>query len=141
MQALADERGLDVGAMERLLEDDQLMAPASGAGVPLAAASKMPAPQTASDGAIKKLADGIVAEMRIPLSYLSNQYPDAPMQRLLVVGGGGRLGWLKGNLAAALDIDVRIVRPSDLAECPDSFDRQFGPTLAAALGLARQEEG
>ena len=62
-------------------------------------------------------------------------------QRLLIVGGGGRLGWLKDHLAAALGTDVRIALPSDLAECPDSFDRQFGPTLAVAMGLGGQEEG
>jgi Tfp pilus assembly PilM family ATPase len=177
LQALADERGLDVGAMERLLEDGELSDPpaatpdtgsvqagpgGASCGVGIlpasvrppdagktclpAASRQVPAPQAAmaaagTDGPIKRLAEGIVAEMRIPLSYLANQYPDAPVQRLLIVGGGGRLGWLRDHLAAALDTDVRIALPSDLAECPDSFDRQFGPTLAVALGLGGQEEG
>jgi Tfp pilus assembly PilM family ATPase len=163
LEALAVERGLAVGAMERMLEEGAL-GDACGAGLdagrPWGPLTGMPAPQAKTGatypctdpkpdspaaagpgGAITRLAEGIVAEMRIPFSYLANQYPDAPVLRLLIVGGGGRLGWLKNHLAAALGADVRIVLPSDLAECPDSFDRQFGSTLAVALGLGRQEEG
>ena len=82
-----------------------------------------------------------VDEMRIPLSYLTNQYPDAPMQRLLLVGGGAMLGGLADHLTSLLNFEVRTVLPSDLGRCGQAVDGEFGPTLATAVGLGRPEQG
>jgi len=79
----------------------------------------------------------MVDEMRIPLSYLANQYPDAAMEQLCLVGGGASLAGLADHLAASLACEVRAVFPSDLARCPKSYDKDYGPMLAAAVGLGQ----
>ena len=91
--------------------------------------------------AIDQFLDGIVEEMRIPVSYLANQYPDAAVERLLLTGGGARLPLLPAYLADALECDVRVVWPSTLATCPETFDKEFGSTLTVAFGLGLSEEG
>jgi Tfp pilus assembly PilM family ATPase len=89
----------------------------------------------AIDAAIAGHLKAMVQEMRIPLSYLANQYPDVAMERLLLVGGGAGLEGLEEHLASSLETEVRVVLPSDMAQCPRSFDKEYGPTLAAAVGL------
>jgi len=79
-------------------------------------------------------------EMRIPLSYLANQYPDAPPETLFLIGGGGRIPGLEQHLDSMLDFSVRAVRVSDLAQCGSEVDEQFGPSLVLAAGLGQFEE-
>ena len=78
----------------------------------------------------------LAEEMRIPLSYVSNQYPDANAEQLLLVGGGARLEGLAGMLAEAMDWPVRAVAMSDLADCDAQLDAECGAALVAATGLA-----
>ncbi len=82
----------------------------------------------------------IVEETRIPLSYVSNQYPDATPDRLLLVGGGAKLDGLATRLAEAMDWPVTAATMSELAEGPESLDRDYGTTLIIATGLAWAEE-
>ena len=93
------------------------------------------------DTAADRYLAGLVEEMRIPMSYLANQYPEAALERFLLVGGGATIPGLPDRLGAALACEVQAVLPSDLVICPESFDEQYGPALAAALGLSRPEEG
>jgi len=82
-----------------------------------------------------------VKEMQIPFSYLANQYPDAGVRRILLVGGGAGVRGLRPFLASAAEQDVLPVAPTDLATCPESFDHEFGSSIVAAIGLARSMEG
>lgn len=78
----------------------------------------------------------MIEEMRMPLSYVSNQYPDAAADQLLLVGGGARLDGLARHLAEAMDWPVCAVVMAELAEGPESLDRDYGSTLVVAAGLA-----
>jgi len=100
--------------------------------------------------AIEAHAKAMIEEMRIPLSYLGNQYPDAAMERLLLIGGavelpvlagGEGLVGMKAHLDRGLEFDVRIVAPGDLVECPGHFDKEFGPDLTVAIGLGQFSRG
>ncbi|HUS90471.1 MAG TPA: pilus assembly protein PilM [Phycisphaerae bacterium] len=84
--------------------------------------------------------DGLVDEMRVPLSYSANQYPDAALARLLLVGGGAKLPGLADHLAAALACPVRGVLPSDLAAGAESLGPEHGSELTMALGLGQMDE-
>ena len=90
--------------------------------------------------AVNAYCQTLVEEMRIPLSYLANQYPDASPETLLLVGGGGRIPGLEGQLDSVLDFYVRTVLPGDIMKCSSDIERQFGPSLAAAAGLGQFSE-
>ncbi len=126
--SLADQLGLSAEEVEKVLSDGA----SSGR-----AASRRRRGAKVIDAAVAGHFQAVVQEMRIPLSYLANQYPDAAMERLLLVGGGAGLGAPGEHLASAIETDVRIVLPSDMARCPESFDEEYGPTLAAAVGLGQ----
>lgn len=82
----------------------------------------------------------VVKEMRIPFSYLANQYPDAGVQRVFLVGGGAGVRGLKTYLASTTELQVWPVLPTDLANCPESSDHEYGSSLTGAIGLARSTE-
>ncbi len=90
----------------------------------------------AIDAARKQYVSRMAEEMRIPLSYVSNQYSDAVADQLLLVGGGARLEGLAEQLAAAMDWPVRVVATADLAECPVRMKGDCGSTMVVAAGLA-----
>ncbi len=83
------------------------------------------------------LLDALVAEMRVSLSYLLSQYPDSPLHRLLLIGGGAALPGLDSLLAGRLELDVRVVRPSDLADGTPEDGTRLEPALVAAIGLSQ----
>lgn len=83
----------------------------------------------------------VASELRIPLSYLANQYPDAHVRRLLLVGGGARTAGMKAHLGKALALETRTVRASDLCQCDaDAETSGGGPSLAVAIGLSQYTE-
>jgi type IV pilus assembly protein PilM len=131
VESLAAGSGLAIDEAERLLT-----ASAPDDGAPVAAAPHGDRLRAATSAYRASL----VQEMRIPLSYLSNQYPDAAVERLLLVGGGASIAELTEHLAADLEMDVRQVSPSDLATGNESYDEDYGPALALAMGLGRFEE-
>ena len=83
----------------------------------------------------------MVKEMQIPFSYLVNQYPDAGVRRILLVGGGAGVRGLGTFLASTTEQEVLPVLPTNLTTCPESFDHEFGSSVVAAIGLARSMEG
>lgn len=121
---LAGELGIDAAQVEKMLTT---------------ADTAQPRPQ-AVDACLERYVAGIIEEMRIPLSYVSNQYPDAASDRLLLVGGAARLDGLARRLAEAMDWPVCAARMAELADGPESLDREYGSTLVVAAGLAWAEE-
>lgn len=91
--------------------------------------------------AISTYLEALAAEMRIPLSYLANQYPDAAVKRLLLIGGGARIPGLAAFLTRSLTLDARIVKASDLGLCdPQAESSGGGSSLAIAIGLAKYSQ-
>lgn len=81
--------------------------------------------------------DRIAGEMRIPLSYMASQYPDAPVRRILVIGGGAAESGLAESLASKLDVEVRVVGPSQLCPIAGHLRTIVGPSLITAMGLSQ----
>ncbi len=80
----------------------------------------------------------IVDELRISLSYAVHQYPDAAVDRMLVVGEGAMIPGLADYLRPIVSAEVRTVGLSDLADCPPELPVQPGAAeMVKALGLAR----
>jgi len=86
---------------------------------------------------LRAYAEGIAEELKGPLSYAAHQHPDAPVERVFVVGGGAAVAGLTEKLASALGMEVRTVAPTELAGCPEQLRRTCAsPALTAAVGLA-----
>lgn len=85
--------------------------------------------------------ESVATELRIPLSYLANQYPDAHVRRLLLVGGGASAAGLGSQLGKALSLEARVVRAGDLCSCDFHAETVGGgPLLAVAIGLAQYRD-
>jgi Tfp pilus assembly PilM family ATPase len=100
------------------------------------------APETlaAVNHAVGAYCDSLIAEMRIPLSYLTNQYTDASPETLLLAGSGAPIPGLVERLDLVLDFYVRTVRPSDIARCSPEIEETFGSSLTSAAGLGQFSE-
>lgn len=84
--------------------------------------------------------DAMLNELRASLSYATHCYPDASVQRLLLVGGGASIPRLAEAVGSELGAETRTVAPRDLVECaPALLERCGEPALVGALGLAQYE--
>lgn len=94
-------------------------------------------------GPLESYIERIAQELSLSLSYAAHQYPDAPVEQLLLAGGGGRIAGLEAALSRRLEVEVQTVTPATSCEVPASLASDAaGPELAIALGLAlyRDEE-
>ena len=143
---LAARLGLETDVIDYLLADSGLGGAAGATasqrdgGTPAAApAPATPRAKAATDaaGLIAAHFEAAVHELRVSLSYAQHQYPDTPLSRLLVVGGGGCIRGVTEHLHRSLGISARAASPADLAACSPAVAGQCGsPALTAALGLA-----
>jgi type IV pilus assembly protein PilM len=85
----------------------------------------------------KKWLQSLVDEMQIPLSYLGSQYPDSPVQKLVLIGGGAAIPGLAERLGAALRLPVQVAAPADVADCASAELTRSGPGATFAVGLAQ----
>jgi len=136
IQSAQREHHLDTSAIEYLF---------TAIGLDHEAAQQSDSPAVA-DRIIGPLAahfDQVTQELSLSVAYASHEYPDAPVEQLLVAGGGARIPGLSGMLAQRLELDVRIVRPTDVCDVsPSMADEARAPELTIATGLAlyREEE-
>jgi len=110
--------------------------PKCGLGV-IQATCEPAAAATGHEDAQTRLFETMAGEMNIPLSYIVNQYPQAAVRRLLLIGGGARLDGLESFLANRLGIEVRAVTGCDCAESAPSAMEQAPPSLVTAIGLSQ----
>ncbi|HXE55665.1 MAG TPA: pilus assembly protein PilM [Tepidisphaeraceae bacterium] len=85
--------------------------------------------------------DSIVQELNVSFSYVSHEYPETPLARLLLSGSGAAMPGLRDHLKTALSVEVSGIAPPDVVECPPGL-QELGssPALTAAVGLAQFEE-
>ena len=80
----------------------------------------------------------LIEELRVSISYSTDRYPDAVLNRVLLVGGGAAIPGLAGQIGETIGVDVQVVSPADLMECDESVLRFCRmPALTTALGLAQ----
>ena len=81
------------------------------------------------------------AELAASLSYATHRYPETPVSRVVVMGGGAGIQGLCGQFAAHLGVPVEPLRPTDVAACPVEIEERCRHSLASlALGLALHSE-
>jgi type IV pilus assembly protein PilM len=140
---LTGRLGLEIEVIDYLLADSGLTAhdAAPGEGAPPAPAAKKGKNAKDAAGLIAAHFEAAVHELQVSLTYAQHQYPDTPLSRLLVVGGGGCIRGVTDHLRAALGIEARAVAPADLAACaPAAAAKCASPGLTLALGLAQFTE-
>jgi Tfp pilus assembly PilM family ATPase len=133
---LATRLGLEIEVIDYLLAD-------SGLTTEPAAATAPKKGKNAKDaaGLIAAHFEAAVQELQVSLTYAQHQYPDTPLSRLLVVGGGGCIRGVTDHLRAALGIEAKSIAPADVAPCaPGAAAKCASPSLTAALGLAQFTE-
>jgi len=82
--------------------------------------------------------DAVLEELKAPFAYASRQYPGGQIERLLLIGGGGRISGLGQYLEAALGIEVMSVAPSDVVESSAQImSKASNPAMTVAVGLAQ----
>ena len=86
--------------------------------------------------------DSIVRELKEPFSYATRQYSKTQVKRLLLTGGGACIRGAAAHLASVLGMDVAVVTPADLADCPQQlFAKSGNAALTVAFGLALFGQG
>lgn len=85
--------------------------------------------------------EGLLEDLQVTFSYAMEMYPGAPVERLLLAGGGASIRGLGVKLASALGVETRVVSPTDLVECPAPVPNNPSASgLTAAVGLAQLED-
>jgi Tfp pilus assembly PilM family ATPase len=140
---LTGRLGLDGEVIDYLLSDTGLAAGhekpgAADAPAPSAAVARKTKNATDAAGLIAAHFEAAVHELQVSLSYAQHQYPDTPLSRLLVVGGGACIRGVTEHLRRTLGIEALAVAPTDVATCPAHLSGPCSsPALTAALGLAQ----
>lgn len=80
--------------------------------------------------------DTMAGEIQTPLAYLEDQYPQASVQKLLLVGAGSLIRGIDAYLASWLEVEVQVISPSDVVEVPDELSVECGAESMAAMGLS-----
>lgn len=86
----------------------------------------------------------LVAEIRRSLEYFASRYPDASVQRIVLIGGGSRLPNMDAMLTQEIGIPTVIDRPLSrlklqVPNLPAEFVDEQGATFAVATGLALRD--
>lgn len=85
--------------------------------------------------------DALVQELNISFSYVSHEYPDVSLSRVLLTGTGATMPGLAEHLSNVLGVEVPVASASQLAHCPPALLASCAsPALVAALGLAQFRE-
>jgi type IV pilus assembly protein PilM len=88
-------------------------------------------------GYVQSLFDQLEQELQLAMGYAQHQYPQAPVQQVLLVGGGAAIAGLSSQLAQSLETAVEVVSPKRLFDCPAPLAEQAShPALTVAAGLA-----
>lgn len=129
-EALRKKCGLDSEVTDYLLGE-----PAPGDGDASHPPEALPAE---ARGVLGSYVESLTHELKISLDYVSHEYSETPLNRLLLTGSSAGMRGLAGQLSAALGLEARVVRAAELSECPPALlESASSPALVAAVGLAQ----
>jgi len=132
--AVADQHELDNDVTDHIVSE-------------IGISSDLPQDQAQSDllklvrGDIINYLDNLASEVRLSVSYGSQEYADGAVARLIIHGEGASMPGVAAYLSSRLDMKVRTVAPTHVADCSPSLSEICGlPVLSTALGLAQHPE-
>ena len=90
--------------------------------------------------AVSGVVSGWCNEIRRALDFFSSQYPDDPIRKIILSGGGANLQKFRRDLAAETTADVEVIKPFDTFAVDGGIDPalldRFAPQAAVCTGLA-----
>jgi len=93
-------------------------------------------------GVLAGYLDSLTHELKISLTYVSHEYSDTPLTRLLLTGSSAGMPDLAKHLSGELGLEGRAVTAAELCECPPALlEAASSPALVTASGLAQFTEG
>jgi len=103
-----------------------------------------PLDEHAVNAVLKPILADLTSELRRSLEYHSARYPDVPVTRLLLIGGGAKLRNLDAYFTQNLGIPTSLRNPLehvklDAPQVNPQLVEQQGSAFAVALGLALRE--
>lgn len=76
-------------------------------------------------------------ELRTLFSYIGHRYPDAPIEQLLMTGGGAKIKGLVEHLGNVVDCKTMAVFPEEIGDVPVALaEAAREPAMVTAIGLA-----
>lgn len=116
----------------------------SGFGAGLGGASAGEIDEATLYHALKPVLDTLVSEVRRSLEYHTSRYPDAAVQRVMIVGGGAKLKNLDVYLTQELGLPAVVSNPIaqlniKAPQLPPGYVEENGTLFTVALGLAMRE--
>ena len=103
-----------------------------------------PHDEVAVHAVLKPILDDLASELRRSLEYHSARYPDAPVKRIVLVGGGAKMANLDTYFSQNLGIPASIGNPieslaTDASQVNQHLIQEHGSAFVVALGLAMRE--
>ena len=130
-EAFRTQLKLDAATAEHLLDEVGLVEQPRGRATELVGEAR--AMMEAHLGAITQ-------ELRASLAYATHQYPEAGVERLVLVGDGAAVPGLDGYFTKRMGLDVRKGSAAELVQSPNHLLSLCTPALTPAVGLAQFEE-
>lgn len=89
-------------------------------------------------GLVTSHLESLIQELKVSLAYVSHEYSDTPLTKLLLTGSGAGTPGLAGALARDLGVEPRVLTAAEVVECPPEFlESASSAALMAAVGLAQ----
>lgn len=89
-------------------------------------------------GLIASHIEALVQELKVSLTYVSHEYSETPLTRLLLTGSSAAMRGLDSALSKDLGLEARVVTAAEVVECPPALlESASSPALVAAIGLAQ----
>jgi len=103
-----------------------------------------PLDEAAVHAVLKPILDDLASELRRSLEYHGARYPDAPVKRIILVGGGAKMHNLDTYFSQNLGVPASVGNPlqslaTDTSQVNQQVIAEQGSALAVALGLAMRE--
>ncbi len=89
---------------------------------------------------LEAYAQGLSREMNTPISYMISQYPQARLERLLLIGGGGGIPGMADLLASILGVKIHSVSVEDIVDTDGDAYNEIGGGIVSAIGLAEYDK-
>jgi Tfp pilus assembly PilM family ATPase len=86
---------------------------------------------------ISNYADHLIDELHVSFAFASHRYPDLPLRKLLLTGGGAALRGLLPCVKSRIDVEVKSPAAADIVTVPPRLaEWATSMSLSTAIGLA-----